>query len=221
MTLQKLKEYPLNKRYLRDLEEQGVFDLWNINVRRNRLNSKEETYIRWEIHDMTHYGNEPYSNEEMLDYARCFLEKEIYTEDQWNKYFIPAINEMLNYNNTFERWHPGYLIKDKGGKLFIVFHDYAEAFGIRDFTSLALCDLDSNENIIRYWAWADYKNYFLVSKEPEIVSKNLEKIRQYIGRSKNGAPIAMNSRLAKKLGFTTIHTYESANSGSKEGAIKL
>ena len=208
MTLQELKEYPLNKEYLKHLEDCLVFDEHNINIYKIRMNSKRER--GWEIWDMTHRGNDPLSNEEMLNKARCFIEKNIYTDKQWNKYFIPAINEMIDYNNTFERWHPGYLIKDVKGNLAIVEHDYSEAFGGRDYTSLAIYELDSNENITYGWAWAKYENYCLVSKEPEIVSKNLEKIRKYNIERGDGAPICMNPELAKKLGFTSIHTYESA-----------
>ena len=222
MTLQELKKYPLDKEYLKDLNERNVINKDHREFRQNRM--KSAYYRKWEIQKMTYDGNDPRSNNDMLDFARCYIECDIYTDKQWNKYFIPAINEMIDYNNTFERWHPGYLIKDVKGNLAIVEHDYSEAFGGRNYTSLAICELDSNENITYGWAWAKYENYCLVSKEPEIVSKNLEKIRKYNIERGDGAPIGTNPELAKKLGFTSIHTYESAKAtgwDSGEGAIKL
>ena len=222
MTLQELKEYPLDKEYLKDLNERNVINKDHKEFHQNRM--KDSYYKKWEIWDMTHDGNDPRSNDDMLNFARCYIECDIYTDKQWIKYFIPAINKMIIYNNTFERWHPGYLIKNVEGNLAIVECDYSEAFGGRDYTSLAIFELDSNENITYGWAWAKYENYCLVSKESEIVSKNLEKIRKYNIECGDGAPICMNPELAKKLGFTSIHTYESAKAAgweSKEGAIKL
>lgn len=208
MTLQELKEYPLNKEYLKSLEGCLVFDEHNVSAHKIRMNS--ERGREWEIWNMTHYGNDPLSNKEMLNRARCFIEKNIYTDKQWNKYFIPAINKMIIYNNTFERWHPGYLIKNVEGDLAIVGHDHSEAFGGRDYTSLFIYELDFNENIKYGWAWAKYENYCLVSKEPEMISKNLEKIRECNIKLNIGAPIGMDPKLAEKLGYTFIHTYESA-----------
>ena len=222
MTLQELKKYPLDEEYLKDLNERNVINKDHREFHQKRIkNAHDREYDIWEI---THDGNDPRSNNDMLNFARCYIECNIYTDKQWNKYFIPAINEMIDYNNTFERWHPGYLIKDAKGNLAIVEHDYSEAFGGRNYTSLAIYELDSNENIKFGWAWAEYENYCLVSKEPEIVSKNLEKIRKYNMEDDDGAPICMNPELAKKLGFTSIHTYESAKAAGwepKEGTIKL
>ena len=222
MTLQELKEYPLDKEYLKDLNKRNVINKDHREFHQNRM--KNSCNREYEIWDMTHDGNDPRSNDDMLDFARCYIECDIYTDKQWNKYFIPAINKMIDYNNTFERWHPGYLIKDVKGNLAIVEHDYSEAFGGRNYTSLAIYELDSNENITYGWAWAEYENYCLVSKEPEIISKNLEKIRKYNIERGDGAPIGTDPELAKKLGFTSIHTYESAKAAGwepKEGAIKL
>ena len=222
MTLQELKEYPLDKEYLKDLNERNVINKDHREFHQNKM--KSSYYRKYEIFDMTHYGNDPRSNDDMLKFARCYIECNIYTDKQWNKYFIPAINKMIDYNNTFERWHPGYLIKDANGNLAIVENDYSEAFGGRNYTSLAICELDSNKNITYGWAWAKYENYCLVSKDPEIISENLEKIREHNSKIGDGAPICMNPELAKKLGFTSIHTYESAKAAGwepKEGAIKL
>lgn len=222
MTLQELKEYPLDKKYLKDLNERNVINKDHREFHQKRI--KNTYYREYDIWEMTHNGNDPRSNNDMLDFARCYIECDIYTDKQWNKYFIPAINEMIYYNNTFERWYPGYLIKDVKGNLAIVEHDYSEAFGGRDYTSLAICELDSTGNITYGWAWAKYENYCLVSKEPEIVSKNLKKIRKHNIECSSGAPICMNPKLAKKLGYSSIHTYESAKAAGwepKEGAIKL
>ena len=222
MILQELKEYPLDKEYLKDLNERNVINKDHKEFHQNRM--KDSYYKEWEIWDMTHDGNYPRSNDDMLNFARCYIECDIYTDKQWSKYFIPAINKMIIYNNTFERWHPGYLIKDIKGNLAIVVHDYSEAFGGRNYTSLAICELDFDKNIKYSWAWAEYENYCLVSKDPKVISENLEKIRKYNLEIGDGAPICMNLELAKKLGFTSIHTYESAKAAGwepKEGAIKL
>ena len=222
MTLQELKEYPLDKEYLKDLNNRNVINKDHRELHQNRMKNSYDR--KYEIFNITHYGNDPRSNDDVLKFARCYIECNIYTDEQWNKYFIPAINEMLNYNNIFERWHPGYLIKDIKGNLAIVEYDYSEAFGGRDYTSLSICELDSNGNITYCWAWAEYEDYCLVSKDSEIISKNLEKIRKYHIEYDGGAPIGIDSELAKKLGYTSIHTYESAKVAGwepKEGAIKL
>lgn len=223
MTLEDIKNREINyemKQHLKKTHE--LYDSYNYNVYRYRMKSKK--YIQWNVDDMTHEGNDPRSSEEVLDRAKLFYDEHIFTDKEWNKYFIPAINDLLIYNKTFERWHPGYLIKDVEGNFAIVEHDYAEAFGGRCFTSLAICQLDSEGNITCSWAWAEYADYCLVSKDPDVVSKNLEKIRKRVSEIGDGAPIGMNSELAKKLGFTSIHTYESARASgweAKEGAIKL
>lgn len=199
MTLQELKKYPLDKEYLEDLIERNVLNKNNRELHQRRLVNPD--WIEYEIWNITHDGNNPRSNEDMLNNARCFIEENIYTDKQWNKYLIPAINEMMDYNNIFERWHPGYLIKDAKGNLAIVEHDYSEAFGGRDYTSLSICELDSNKNITYCWAWAEYENYCLVSKDPKIISENLEKIRKHNIKNGGKVPIGINLELAKKLGY--------------------
>ena len=53
------------------------------------------------------------------------------------------------------------------------------------------------------------------------VEANLKKIVKYNQEEGEGAPIAMNPKLAAKLGYTSIHTYDSARANRKEGDIKI
>lgn len=179
MTLEELKNRPLNK-YMYD----SMYETWelgdehNMGVARHRMESGDVNDIKTEVWDMVHNGNEPKSNVEMLDYARCFYEDKVYTDEEWEKYFLPAINEMLEHNNTFERWYPGYLIRNKEtGNLAIVEADYAFKYGGRDFKSLDISELNKNGDIIGSWAWANYDNYELVDKTHMV--ENLEKIGKF------------------------------------------
>ncbi len=111
VTLNDLKARKINP------ETQAMFErtmkLWhgNILVHQRRMAMEEER--EYEAMNMTHDGNDPKSSEQMLDDARMYIEKHVYTDEQWERYLLPAINKMLEYNANFERWYPGYLIRKK------------------------------------------------------------------------------------------------------------
>ena len=188
ISLEDIKARPINPKIEERFKHTDELSFFNNQVR-GRWMEEEETRS-WCVREMTHYGNDPKRNEEMLDDAKIFYEHEVYTDEEWEKYFLPAINAMIEYNNTFVRWHPGYLIRDKeSGKFYIVEYDYAEAFswnGWREstnYTDLSLCELDEDGDIVFSWAWANYNKYELVDKGH--TEENIAKIREY---SKGGNP---------------------------------
>ena len=195
ITLNILKKRRLNKSLYKRLHSCGELDPYNINVCRTRIQNEEGRESC--AFDLTHSGNDPRSNKEILDHARCYYEDKVYTDEQWIQYLIPAVNEMLKYNDTFIRWYPGDIIKNKkSGKKAIVGYDYSTAYGGRDYTSLHIYSLDENGNIIGGWAWANYYDYIRVRKVIGLV-----KLRRYIKSHKSElnsiAPI--NPKLLKIL----------------------
>lgn len=127
LTLEDLKNRPLNK----DMYD-SMYETWelgnehNIECYRSRIREGNDHDIKNECYDMTHNGNDPMENEEMLDHARCFYEDNIFTDEEWVNIFIPAINKQIEENDNFERWYPGYVIKNKEtGQLAILGGDYA------------------------------------------------------------------------------------------------
>lgn len=62
----------------------------NIYVYRKRM-AESDSEIRSCIYSMTHNGNDPKSNEQMLNEARMYIEKNVYTDEQWEQYFIPLL----------------------------------------------------------------------------------------------------------------------------------
>lgn len=180
ITLQDLKERPINKEVDDLLKRTDELCEWNKSVKRHRMDNGD---IRYQVFDMTHDGNDPKDNEYMLDVARLYYRENVYTDEEWEKYFIPAINEMIEYNNSFVRWMPGYIIKNKAtGKCAIVEYDYALGFGhicsrCRDFTSLSVCDIGEDGEVRGSWAWAHYENYELVDKNH--TEENIAKVRVY------------------------------------------
>ena len=106
-------------------------------------------------------------------------ETKIYTDKEWEEIFIPHINKILEYNNNFIRWYPGFLIKNKwDGKESIVISDYALKYGGRNYTSLEVCDLDEFGNIVKNWSWANYIDYVLIDSTHTI--ENLKKYTAYL-----------------------------------------
>lgn len=180
----------------------------NIYVYRKRM-AESDSEIRSCIYSMTHNGNNPKSNEQMLNEARMYIEKNVYTDEQWEQYFIPAINDMIKYNDEFVRWMPGYVIKEKNGETrYLVFYDYALAYGHlsgrenRDFTNLCLGRLDSNGEVDFSWAWADYNNYELIDKNN--ANSNINVIRRYLHNKK--VPTHLCDSLMKLLYHPFIKT---------------
>ena len=175
ITLDQLKARKLPRLLFKRLSENELYDALLCTYRR-QIDSEEERHLC--LWDMTHDGNDPLSNKFMLDRARCYYEKSVYTDEQWDKYIIPAINEMITYNNTFVRWFPGYLIKrKKDGALFIVEGDYAYLYGGRNYESLALYELNTSKRVTGSFAWANYYDYELVDSIN--IAKNFNKITAY------------------------------------------
>lgn len=113
---------------------------------------------------------------------------------------------------------PGTLIQFKNtGELAFVEYTYGQAFGGRS-NSLSVLWLDENGNIEYSSAWFSLSQFNILESD---VKANLKKIVKYNQKEGEGAPISMKPELAVKLGYTSIHTYESAKSNKKEGNIKL
>lgn len=218
ITLDDIKNHPINEELKEDYIRRLIIQNdWNKQAHLTRMKSSSY-WIKCEIWEMSHDGNEPYSIEELLDHARLFYDDHIYTDEEWNKYFIPEINRAIKSEENFIRWYPGYLVKNKNKEEYaIVEHDYAEAFGGRNFTDLCLLFLDNEGNPEYSSAWHDYYDYELIDKD------NIEKYLDIIRKYNNGdaAPINMDYQLAKNLGYGSIHTYESARSNKEIGDILI
>ena len=113
---------------------------------------------------------------------------------------------------------PGTLVQHKKtGELAFVEHTYAQAFGGQS-KALSLLWLDDNGEIEYGSAWFQPSQFNIIESD---VEANLKKIVAYNQEEGEGAPISMNPKLAVKLGYTSIHTYDSARAGRKEGNIKI
>lgn len=111
----------------------------------------------------------------------------------------------------------GVLIQDKEGNKGIFEYTYAAAFGGKDSNSISIAWVDEKGKILHSSAW-HRKSHFEVLESD--VEDNMKKLRAY-HKKQGGAPIFMKASLAKDLGYTSIHTYESAKLGKKNGFIKL
>ena len=141
------------------------------NVVRSRI---EKGLAHWEAYDITHNGNDPRTNKEIINRARWYYSQHVMTDEEIEKYILPAINETISYNDSFVRWMPGSLIKKKEtGELKILGYDYGYKYGGRNFTSLHVYDLDKDGKIDGSHAWEFYGNYELVD-----IEKNNERIKQ-------------------------------------------
>lgn len=185
ITLAELKARPLNKDTVERFDR--TCELWwhNIQCMRYRLYADEKGPQSC-AYELVRNGNDRKPTKQLLDDARMYIEKCVYTDEEWEKWFIPAINEVLDFNNNFVRWKPGYLVRDKeNGRLFIVEYDYATAFGrgcpyeCTNYESLSLCSLDSKgEKITGSFAWSNYHAYELVDKNH--AKENIKKIRSFL-----------------------------------------
>ncbi len=200
ITLEELKKRPIN-RYINDMlyRTLRLGDDWNERIYKERMLDEYER--RYCIADIVQEGNDPRDSKEILDIARCYIERGLYTDEQWEKYIIPAINEIIAYNESFVRWMPGYLIRSKKyGNLCIVEYDFAMGFGYlcghenRDYTSLALCRLRKGEPA-GSWAWANYKDYELV--DTEHTQENIAKVRDYHISNKHQVPYYLSSKMER------------------------
>lgn len=179
LTLEDLKNRPLNKdMYDSMYETWELGDKHNISVYRHNIRNGNQRDIESECYDMTHDGNEPMEIEEMLDHARCFYEDNIFTDEEWVNIFIPAINKQIEENDSFERWYPGYVIKNKKtGKLAILGGDHAYWYGGTNFTDLDIYEINGNGDITTSWAWGCYSEWEVVDKKHII--KNIKKLAEY------------------------------------------
>lgn len=199
VTLEDIKARPLVEVAWKGYME-GCLSDWNIRVCRDRMST--ESGIRHNIADMVQDGNEPRSNEDMLTRARWYIEKKVYTDEQWEKYFLPAINEMITYNDAFVRFMPGYVVRHKeSGRLYVVEYDYATGFGsscgreCRDFTSLSLCRLYDDGHVDGGWCWARYEDFELVDKDH--TEENIAKVREYNVSNGHKPPYYLDSRIER------------------------
>ena len=111
----------------------------------------------------------------------------------------------------------GTLIELKStGKRAFIEHTYKEAFGRGSHNQISVIWLDDDGNIECSSAWSSKSDFRVIKSD---IEANLKKIRKY-NKKDDGAPIMMNPDLARYLGYTSIHTYESARADRK-GSIKL
>ena len=116
-----------------------------------------------------------------------------------------------------KKYLAGTLIESKStGEKALIEHSYKEAFGSGSHNELSVIWLDKNGNPEYSNAWKKKSDFNMLESN---VEENLKKIRKY--NKGDAAPIGMNARLAIYLGYSSIHTYESALANSKEGSIKL
>jgi hypothetical protein len=114
---------------------------------------------------------------------------------------------------------PGTLIQDKTtGKKAIVEFTSLQAFQNGSNSEVSLLWLDNNEEIDFSSAWHSISRFNILDSD---IEENLKKIVKYNRKEGEGAPIGMKPEMAKKLGYTSIHTYSSAMSGRKRGDIKI
>lgn len=200
ITLEELKMRPINPETTERFER--TMELWhgNIQALRYRMDSGDPFEIKSCVFSMTHNGNDPKSNDDLLNDARMYIEYNVYSDAEWEQYFLPAINKMLEYNDHFERWMPGYLIRHKETKeLYLVEYDYALAFGhrngheCRNFTSLSVCALHKDGHITGTYAWKNYNDFELVDKDH--AEENIAKIRAFV--QKGSIPYNLSSELSQ------------------------
>ena len=193
ITLKDIKDRPLKELFWKGYMDSCLSE-WNINVHRARMIG----HVKWNIADIVQDGNDPRSDEEMLDVARWYIEKNVYTDEEWEKYFLPAINEMRAYNNAFVRWLPGYVVRNKkDNRLWIVEYDYAAAFSdscggrSRDYTSLSLYEIKGDGCIGGGWCWAEYDDF--VCHDAAHTEDNIARIRDYHISHHHVPPLYLNN----------------------------
>ena len=178
-----------------------TMELWHGNIcamqNRMAMGGDEVEYLTYE---MTHDGNDIKSSEQMLDDARLYIEKHVYTDEQWEQYFIPAINKMLEYNANFVRFMPGYLICHKEtGQTCIVEGDYATLYGhitgreCRNYRDISVYVLDKDGNIEYSIAWKSHDNFWIVDSEH--TKEHIAKAREYNKAHKHKPPYHMSQKM--------------------------
>lgn len=116
-----------------------------------------------------------------------------------------------------KKYLAGTLIESKStGEKALIEYSYKEAFGSGSHNELSVIWLNKNGNPAGSSAWNEKSNFNVLESN---IEENLKKIRKY--NKGEAAPIGMNAKLAIYLGYSSIHTYESALANLKEGSIKL
>lgn len=174
ITYEDIAKRPFNGKSRSEVcEFNDKFRDWNIRAIRCQMDSGSTDYL---INDLV----EGKTTEQILDDARTYIEYDVYTREEWDKYFIPAINKKIEYNESFVRWFPGYLIRNKEtGKMYIVKGDYNYLCDLARpcFKDLSVYNLDENGEIEFGWAWLPYESCELV--DTEHIKENFEKIERY------------------------------------------
>lgn len=178
ITLEQLKAMPVSDKVAAEIERLGPELPWNMQVDQRWFREGDEDDRDYVAFDMTHDGNEPKTIRDILDEARLYIHYDVFTDEEWESFLLPYINREIDRQRSFKRWLPGYVIRHRQtGQLAIVRGDYAYKYGGRDFTSLEVCDLDADGQIVSSWAWAQYDDYELVDEDH--VKENIEKMAEY------------------------------------------
>ena len=105
---------------------------------------------------------------------------------------------MEKQNDTFVRWMPGYVIRNKRtGACCIVEYDYALAYGGNNYTSLSVVNIDTDGNPYLCWSWAFYKDYKLIDSNH--TEENIAKVLAYHKSRGHEAPHFLSRELSKSL----------------------
>ena len=116
-----------------------------------------------------------------------------------------------------KKYLAGTLIESKStGEKALIEHSYKEAFGSGSHNELSVIWLDKDDSPKGSTAWHSKSDFNILESD---IEENLKKIKEY--NKGEAAPIGMNKKLAIYLGYSSIHTYESALAHLKEGSIKL
>ena len=194
-TLLDIMNHVPSREVINEIEKTWQLSRHNISVYRYRMDNGE---VELCIYDMTHDGNDPRDNDRLLDFAACYYLAGVYTNEEWERYFLPAINKMIADNDSFVRWLPGYVIQQKEtGTKAIVEFDYAYAFGGRNFTDLSIYNLDKEGNITCGWAWASYSNYKLIDTEHQ--QQNIKRIHDYNVSNGYRPPFGLSRELSQRF----------------------
>ena len=116
-----------------------------------------------------------------------------------------------------KKYLAGTLIESKStGRKALIEHSYKEAFESGSHNELSVIWFDEKGNLKGSTAWHSKSDFNILESD---IEENLKKIKEY--NKGEAAPIGMNKKLAIYLGYSSIHTYESALANLKEGSIKL
>lgn len=116
-----------------------------------------------------------------------------------------------------KRFVIGALLENKEGHKAFLAYSYAAAFGGKESNNIAVMWLDSKNNITGTSAWYRKSDFTVIDSD---INENMKKICKY-NSTHGGAPICMKVEMARKLGYKSIHTYESARKMMKHGSIKI